>query len=40
MSTKARDLVELHRDDPTSAELRKMAANIIAVGVADQREGC
>ena len=40
MSTNARDLIELGRDDPTSAELRKMAANIIAVGVEDQREGC
>jgi hypothetical protein len=39
MSTNARDLVELRRDDPTSAELRKMAASIIAVGVKDQREG-
>lgn len=40
MSTNARDLLELRQDDQTSAELRKMAANIIAVGVADEREGC
>jgi len=40
MSTNARDLFELRQDGPTSAELRKIAANIIAVGVADQREGC
>jgi hypothetical protein len=40
MSTNARDLIELRTDDPTSAELRKMAGNIIAVGVKDQREGC
>jgi len=40
MSTNARDLFELRQDDPTSAELLKIAANIIAVGVADQREGC
>ncbi|MGF6408769.1 hypothetical protein [Paraburkholderia sp. MM5482-R1] len=40
MSMDASDLLELRRDDPTSAELRKMAANIIAVGVADQHEGC
>ncbi|MGF6609274.1 hypothetical protein OKW45_004196 [Paraburkholderia sp. WSM4175] len=39
MSTNARYLLELCRDDPTSAKL-KMAANIIAVGVADQHEGC
>jgi hypothetical protein len=40
MSTNARDLAELRRDDPNSAELRKIAANIIAAGVKDQREGC
>ncbi|MGF6917937.1 hypothetical protein OKW41_001120 [Paraburkholderia sp. UCT70] len=40
MSMNASDLLELHRDDPTSSELRKMAANIIAVGVADQHAGC
>ena len=40
MSTNARDLIELRRDDPASAELRKMAANIIAAAVRDQREGC
>jgi len=40
MNMNAGDLFELHQDDPTSAELRKMAANIFAVGVADQREGC
>jgi hypothetical protein len=40
MSTNARDFLGLRRDDPTSAELPKIAANIIAVGVADQREGC
>ncbi len=40
MSTNARDLVELRRDDPTSTELRKIAANIIAAGIKDQRGGC
>jgi hypothetical protein len=40
MSMNARDLVELRRDDPTSEELRKIAANLIAAGVGDQREGC
>ncbi|MGF6931932.1 hypothetical protein OKW41_001071 [Paraburkholderia sp. UCT70] len=40
MSTNARDLVELRRADPTSPELRRMAANFIAVSVGDQREGC
>jgi hypothetical protein len=40
MSTYAKDLLELRRDDPTSAELRKMAMNIIAVATRDQREGC
>ena len=40
MNTNAGDLFELRHDDPTSAELRKMEANINAVDVADQREGC
>jgi hypothetical protein len=40
MSTYAKDLVELRQDDPTSAELRKMAAHIIAAGLRDQRKGC
>ena len=40
MSTYAKDLLELRRDDPTSAELRKMAMNIIAVSTRDQRGGC
>jgi hypothetical protein len=40
MSANAGDLPELRRDEPTSAELRRLAANIIAVGVADQLEGC
>ncbi|HTI17969.1 MAG TPA: hypothetical protein VL598_09920 [Trinickia sp.] len=40
MSTNAKDLLELRRDDPLSTELRKIAANIIAVGVGDQRKGC
>jgi hypothetical protein len=40
VSTNASDFLEQRRDEPTSAELRKMAANIIAVGVADQHEGC
>jgi hypothetical protein len=40
MSTQAKDLLELRRDDRTSAELRKMAMNIIAAGVRDEREGC
>jgi hypothetical protein len=40
MSTNARDLLELRRDEPASAELRKLAANIIGAGVANQLEGC
>jgi hypothetical protein len=40
MSTNARDLIELRQDDPTSAELRRIAANLIAAGVMDQRKGC
>jgi hypothetical protein len=40
MSTNARDLIELRKDDPTSAELRRIAANLIAAGVMDQRKGC
>jgi hypothetical protein len=39
MSTYAKDLLELRRDDPMSAELRKMAMNLIAIGIRDQREG-
>jgi hypothetical protein len=43
MSTNARDLIELRRDDPRSAELRKMAGNIIAAGAGagaeDEHEG-
>jgi hypothetical protein len=38
MCTNARDLLELRRDHPMSAELRKMAANIVAV--AYQYEDC
>jgi len=40
VSTTARDLLELRQDDPTSAELRKIAANIIAAAVVDQNGGC
>jgi hypothetical protein len=40
MRTNARDLLEPRRDDPTPAELRSMGANIFAVDVADQHEGC
>lgn len=40
MSQAARDLIELRRDDPQSHELRRMAMNIIAAGVADMRDGC
>jgi len=40
VSTNARDLLELRQDDPTSAELRKIAANIIAAAAVDQNGGC
>jgi hypothetical protein len=40
MSTNTRDLLEPRRDDPTSAERRRLAANIIAVCVLDQRKDC
>lgn len=40
MSTNARDLLDLRRDDPASPELRKLALNLIAAGVADMRGGC
>lgn len=39
MSQNARDLVELRRDYPTSAELRRLALNIIAPGCASERGG-
>ncbi|SMG00361.1 hypothetical protein [Burkholderia singularis] len=34
MSQTARDLIELRRDDPASPELRRLALNLIAPGVA------
>lgn len=40
MRTSEKNLHDLRRDDPTPAELRRMGANIIAVDVADQNEGC
>jgi hypothetical protein len=40
MSANAEDLPELRRNEPASAELRRLAASIIAVGVADQLAGC
>ena len=40
MRTNATDFLERRRDDTTPAELRRMGANIIAVDVADQHEGC
>ncbi|WP_256260119.1 hypothetical protein [Burkholderia ubonensis] len=40
MSQTARDLMELRRDLPTSPELRRLALNIIAPGVAPVRGGC
>ena len=40
MNRNTGDLFELRQDDLTSAELQRMAANINAVDVSDQREGC
>ncbi|MDY7802801.1 hypothetical protein U0E23_10015 [Burkholderia stagnalis] len=40
MSRTARDLLELRHDDPSSPELRRLALNLIAPGVADARCGC
>ncbi|WP_257789119.1 hypothetical protein [Burkholderia pseudomallei] len=40
MSQTARDLIELRRDYPKSPELRRLALNLIAPGVADARRGC
>lgn len=40
MSQNAKDLIELRRDVPMSRELRRLALNIIAPGVADVRAGC
>jgi hypothetical protein len=40
MRKNARDLLEPRRDDPASAELRRMGANLFAIDVADQHEGC
>jgi hypothetical protein len=40
MRTNATDLLEPRRDDTTPAELRRTGANISAVDVADQHEGC
>lgn len=39
MSQTARDLIELRRDDPKSPELRRIALNLIAVGVASELAG-
>lgn len=40
MRTNARDFLEPRRDETRPAELRRMGANIIAVDVANQQEGC
>ncbi|WP_280523603.1 hypothetical protein [Burkholderia aenigmatica] len=40
MSQTARDLLELRRDRPCSVELRRLALNLIAPGVACIRGGC
>lgn len=40
MSQLARDLTELRIDNPRSPELRRIASNLIALGVADMRGGC
>ncbi|WP_260431970.1 hypothetical protein [Burkholderia stagnalis] len=40
MSQTARDLLELRRDFPESPELRRLALNLIAPGVACVRVGC
>jgi hypothetical protein len=40
MRTNATDLLEPRRGDTAPAELRRMGANIIAVDIADQHEGC
>ncbi|WP_269750058.1 hypothetical protein [Burkholderia ubonensis] len=39
MSTTACDLIELRRDFPASAELRRLALNLIAPGVASMLGG-
>ncbi|WP_264160406.1 hypothetical protein [Burkholderia vietnamiensis] len=40
MSQTARDLLELRRDRPFSAELRRLAMNLIAPGVRPMHAGC
>ncbi|WP_277399106.1 hypothetical protein [Burkholderia sp. Ac-20344] len=40
MSTTARDLLELRREVPQSPELRRLALNLIAPGVACMSAGC
>nr|DAH87984.1 MAG TPA: hypothetical protein [Caudoviricetes sp.] len=40
MSQAARDLLELRRDCPSSGELRRLALNLIAPGVASAHSGC
>ena len=40
MSQNAKDLIELRKDFPASPELRRLALNLIAPGVADARGGC
>jgi hypothetical protein len=39
MSTQARDFIELLQEDPQSPELRRLALNLIAPGVRDERVG-
>lgn len=40
MSQIAHDLLDLRRDDPASPELRRLALNLIAPGVAPACGGC
>lgn len=40
MSQIAKELTELRKDHPESPELRRLALNLIAPGVADVRGGC
>jgi hypothetical protein len=40
MTTISKDLLALRRDPPTSAQLREMASNVVAVAVAYQHEEC
>lgn len=39
MSIQARDLLDLRAEVPASPELQRIAAELIAEGVADERDG-